>query len=251
MFIVWGRNVSRKRVGYVADFCPMCRGAQAFLMKSVSSYRHVYYVPTGDRTSGYERTCQGCNITFSGTPKYYKASKTKPNAVQDLVRSSFPSFDEVYADRLRIEAAVRKDPSALPPNIRTALIRQPFSVVTPLVQSRFAAQSRLDGFSIMALVLALVGVIVALKIAEMMHSEQEGTVLVVVGLLGVLYFLWALMSEPRRYLKKFIVPRLAKTLEPLRPSESEVTQVLAELKKSKQRLGRHVRAEHLMKRMAV
>jgi hypothetical protein len=251
MFIVWGRRVSRKRIGYVADFCPICRGPQAFLMNSVSAHQHVYFVPVGDTSSGYERTCQGCKITFLGTPKFYKASKKLPPSVQEIVQSSFPSFNEVYGERLRIEDVVRKDPSKLPQNVRAALLRQPFSVVSPLVQARFRQQSKLDMHSVMALVLAIVGALIAAQIADLMHSDYAGTIFLAVGSLGITYFLLALLTEPRRYLKRFITPLLAKALSPLQPTESEIATVLGELKRSKQRLGRHLRTPQLLKAIAV
>jgi hypothetical protein len=250
MFIVWGRSVYRKRIGYVADFCPMCRGPQAFLMKSVKAYKHVYFVPVGETGSGFERVCQGCKITFSGTPKFYKAAKKRPLNVQDLVQSSFPSLNEVYGDRLRIEDAVRKDPAGLPQDIRAALLRQPFSVVSPLVQARFGQQTRFDTHAVLALVFALVGALMAGKIAEVAHSDNSEMAFLAVGGLGLAYFVWALFSEPWRYVKRFITPCLARALSPLQPTETEMTTVLAELKKSRQRLGRHLRASRLMKAVA-
>jgi hypothetical protein len=250
MFIVWGRRVYRRRIGYVADFCPMCREPQTFLLKSVKAYRHVYYVPVGETDSGFERVCQGCNITFFGTPKFYKAAKKKPSNVQDLVRSSFPSLNEVYGDRLRIEDTVRKDPSRLPQNLRAALLRQPFSIVSPLVQARFRQQVRLDRHTLGAFVLMIVGTLIAGGIADMMHSDDVGTILLAVGGLGTLYFLWTMLSEPWRYVKRFITPRLAKALSPLQPTEAEMAAILADLKKSKQRLGRHLSAPRIMKAIA-
>lgn len=220
-------------------------------MNSFSTHRHVYFVPVGDTHSGFERVCQGCRLTFGGTPKFYKASKLNPANVQDLVQSSFPSFNEVYGERLRIEEAVRADPMNLPENVRASLLRQPFSMVSPMVQARFSQQARLDLRSILALVLAFVSAFVAGEIAQIMHSDYEGTAMLVGGGLGMAYFLWSLASEPRRYLKRFIVPRLVKTLSPLQPTESELATVLAELKRSKLRLGRHVNASQLARAIAV
>ena len=247
MFIVWGRRVSRRRIGYVADFCPMCRGPQAFLMHSFSTHRHLYFVPVGDTSSGFERACQGCKLTFSGTPKFWKASKDKPRNVQDILQTSFPSFDEVFAERLRIEEAVRKDPTKLPQNVRAGLLRQPFSVISPLVQARFST-TRVDLHSVLALVLAVAGAIVMSWIAEQMHSDYEGTIFLVAGGLGLAYFLWSLAREPKRYLKGFITQHLARTLSPLQPTEAEIADVLADFKRSKHRLGKHLSASHLMRR---
>lgn len=250
MLIVWGRRVSRRRIGYVADFCPMCRGPQAFLMNSFSTHRHVYFVPVGETNAGFERICQGCKLTFGGTPKFYKASTRKPGNVQELVQSSFPSFDEVYGERMRIEDAVRKDPMKLPEKVRAALLRQPFTVVSPLVQSRFAGRARLDLHSVVALVLGFVAAGIAGKIAEMMFPDYVGTAFLVGGGAGLAYFLWSLGTEPRRYLKRAIVPQLARTLGPLQPSETELATVLAELKRSKLRLGRHLSAPQMVKAIA-
>jgi hypothetical protein len=35
MFVVWGKKRVRKKIGHVADFCPMCRTAQPFALVRV------------------------------------------------------------------------------------------------------------------------------------------------------------------------------------------------------------------------
>ena len=32
MFVVWGKKHVYRKLGYVADFCEICRGPKAFLM---------------------------------------------------------------------------------------------------------------------------------------------------------------------------------------------------------------------------
>jgi len=47
MSIIWGRKQVEKRLGYVADFCPICRDINPFLVSSVGVAEHIYYLPIG------------------------------------------------------------------------------------------------------------------------------------------------------------------------------------------------------------
>jgi len=41
MFIVWGKKIVYRKLGFVADFCPICRGPRAFELKRVGSASHL------------------------------------------------------------------------------------------------------------------------------------------------------------------------------------------------------------------
>jgi len=250
MIFVWGRRVIRKKVGYVADFCPMCREPQAFLMNQLSTYRHLYFIPVSAKESlGYERICQGCKLALKGAPVHYVATPKKPTSVQEIVSRSFPKLPEVYADRLRIEEQVKKAPALIPKDLRYALIKQPFVVVSPLVESRYKRTS-IDWVSILVLVGALGAVCLTPVVADAVAPDNEGLVFGVIAVLALCTIVGAFATEPRRYIKRSIIPRIAKTLCPLQPSESEITAALAELKRSGHKIGAKLRSPHLLRALA-
>lgn len=47
MIIVWGRKVVRRKAGYVADFCPCCRGLRPFMLYAHRSVAHIQRIPLG------------------------------------------------------------------------------------------------------------------------------------------------------------------------------------------------------------
>ena len=244
MFIVWGRRVNRKKIGYVADFCPMCREPQAFLLRSISAYRHVYYIPTTSSESlGFERICQGCKLALQGAPKYYKASSKKPVNVEDIVRTSFPTLREHYADRLRIEDALRKDPFALSNDLRYALVEQPFKILSPLVLLR---RTSLDWVVAAALVAGFSLLFLAPTHIDTLHIDNQEAVFGVMGGAGLILFVGSMVTEPRRYIKRKIVPRIANTLAPVRPTEAEINAVRGRMRGAKQKIA-SLRASQLLK----
>src|SRR5258706_9118781 len=44
MFIIWGKKRVTKSLGYVADFCPLCRDVRTFELVRVGLAGHIYYL---------------------------------------------------------------------------------------------------------------------------------------------------------------------------------------------------------------
>ena len=42
MFVFWGQTYKEKELGYVCDFCPVCRGLRAFKLVRTGISGHVY-----------------------------------------------------------------------------------------------------------------------------------------------------------------------------------------------------------------
>jgi hypothetical protein len=221
----------------------MCREPQAFLLRSVSAYNHVYYVRTSSESSGFERICQGCKLALQGAPKYYKASESKPVRVEDIVRTSFPTLREHYADRLRIEETLRSDPFSLPKDLRYALVEQPFKVLSPLVQFR---RTSLDWVVATALIAGFSLLFSAPTLADALHIDNQEMMFGVMGGTGLILFIASMVTEPRRYIKRRIVPRLANTLAPVHPTEAELGAVLQRMRGAKQKIA-SLRAPQLLK----
>lgn len=245
MFIVWGKRVTRKKVGYVADFCPMCRDAQTFLLKEVRVYSHVYYIPTSTSAlHGYERTCQGCTLPLSGAPRQYVAAPKKPAHVDDILARSFPAFDEVYGERLKIEESLRLAPDSLPVSVRRALIQQPFLVLAPLVEAR-ARQTSFDAIATAALLGGLLLAIGGGLAASNLPQDYAGPAVGACALGGLALIIWGMASTARRYARGKLAPQIAKTLRPLRPSDKELSTTLAELKQKGHRIGKILKPQHV------
>ncbi|MFL6692268.1 MAG: hypothetical protein ACJ8GO_04850 [Ramlibacter sp.] len=159
MFIVWGKKIVYRSIGHVADFCPVCREKQAFELKRVGSASHVYYISAGEgEPVGFERTCGGCGTSCRADPATYAAVAKARGSLGQLTAQTFPNFDQVFRERIDLEARLRADPASIKPEERQLLIRTPFIFLSPRVEKRFSP-THLDkevGFSLLAAVALLV-----------------------------------------------------------------------------------------------
>jgi hypothetical protein len=237
MFIVWGKKRVRKKIGHVADFCPMCRTAQPFALVRVGSASHVYYISAGQgELVGYERSCGVCKTALRADPHGYAAVAKEPLPIAELTRQTFPDMEQTLAPLFEVEARLRIDRSLLSADERSALIKRPFLLMSSKVEQRFASThiDREVALSIVgALLVMVLGPAVAIKIAS---EPSELAVLVCIGL-GVLLVVSQIALSGRRFMKRKVIPVLAASLRPLRPSQEELRGVLSELKLLKQKIG--------------
>ena len=94
MFIVWGKKTVYRKVGHVADFCPICRQARCFTLKRVGMAGHIYYLSAGQgELVGFERTCASCSTSVAAQPERYIAFAKKPASIEELKQTTFPGLD--------------------------------------------------------------------------------------------------------------------------------------------------------------
>lgn len=237
MFIIWGRKLVYRKLGHVADFCPICRVPRPFALKRVGSAGHVYYISTGEgELVGYERTCQDCGTSLQTEPTAYASIAKNTAPLAELTRQTFPNLDQVLGERLALEEKVRHAPSSLSREERHALIRSPFLILSPKVEKRFAS-THIDKEIGFALIGAVALLIVGPALGRVVAPDSEGAVLLTSLSMGFLMVLWQGIGAGKRFMRRQITPVLAKCLFPLRPSDEELKSVLAELKQLRHKMG--------------
>jgi len=246
MFIVWGRKLVYRKVGYVADFCPMCRKASSFEFKRVGSAGHVYYITAGEgQLVGYERICTTCSTTFNAKQIGYASVAQELLPLPELIAATFPNLYEVIKERLELEEKVRLDPLALPPGDRHALIRSPFLMLSPKVEKRFSA-THIDlevGLSLVGGLVCAFATPAVLRVIAPAYMDQG--FLVAIGL-WILLVGWQAALSGRRFMRRQIIPSLAKTLAPLRPTMQELRAVSDEMKQFRHKIGSKLRLDDLV-----
>jgi len=140
MFIVWGKKHVYKKMGFVADFCPLCRNVRPFQLDRVGLAGHVYYITVGKgELVGYAKTCMNCKTILNGNPDLYREVSKKLLEPAELQRLTFPDLQTHYAERLTLEQTIKHSLGSLPGDTRLAMLKEPFILLNPIVDKRFSA----------------------------------------------------------------------------------------------------------------
>ncbi|MBS1198858.1 MAG: hypothetical protein H6R18_2643 [Proteobacteria bacterium] len=246
MIIIWGKKHVYRKAGFVADFCPICRNIKGFLLRRIGLAGHLYYISVSDGVLiGHERTCTDCKTTFRADASKYAAISKKSASLDDLRQQTFPNLTTMLSERLALENKVRNSRAFLTPAERKALIEEPFALLSPKVEKKFAAINldKETSFSILgAFLLLTIGSAMVRTIAPN-HVEES---LLAFLVLGIIFVGWQFAISGRRFMRTKIIPVLAKALHPLRPTEIEITLVLSELRLLKHKIGFKLKPADLM-----
>lgn len=252
MFIVWGKSIKRRKLGFVADFCAVCRDLRTFKVERVGSASHIYYISFGQGDLvGYERTCQTCATPVDAAPDTYLGMADQKRPAEQLISETFPNYYTARRELLDRERKVRDTPSLLTPAERKERMREPFLVIAPLAQQKLAS-IRVDWRVLLAIfsfapIFWVLGLISTWINGPYQEDPNMSWMLTGLALWGGLVFAEIFMSS-RRYLLKKAAPQLAAALAPLRPSEFELDRVLKELKAQKLKLAK-LRPSDLLERI--
>lgn len=245
--LIWGTQTVYRKLGHVADFCPVCRTQQAFLLRRIGSAGHVYFISLGQgKLIGHDITCHNCRTTLEATPTLYRdVADARPFSLAQLAQQTFPDYQTVYAERLELEQAIRFNPFSLAPQDRHRLIREPFLLLAPKLEQR-ADFFRLNWSNALALLALVLMPILLLQLAEKLQLPEMAASCLLLGAVGGVLIAWYHFSNSTRFVQRHLLPQLARALLPLRPSQHEITAVLRELNKQGFRIGKKLKAPALM-----
>ena len=144
VLIVWGTKRVEKTLGFVADFCYLCREIREFKVNSVSMVSHVYYLPTGSgKLAGHYRQCTTCACQLNAEPgKYRDFGRKNELNLPRLIQVTYPNIEQHYAQRLQVEEALKSNPGQITGNARSDLIAEPFHLLSHKVEARFKKINR-------------------------------------------------------------------------------------------------------------
>jgi hypothetical protein len=246
MIFIWGKKLVYRKLGYVADFCPICRTPQAFEVRRVGLAGHVYFVSVGEgELAGFQRKCCECAIALDAKPTQYASIAEELRPLPRLTAQTFPNLSKAYAAILALEERVKSTPSSLSPQERYALIRSPMLLLSPRVEKRYAS-THIDLPTAVTFAGVLAAIFAEGSVASRLAPDHASESIMVTCLFGVLLVGWQIALSNSRFIRRSIVPVLAKTLRPLKPTEAEVQAALTELAKLRHKLGRKLKSRDLM-----
>lgn len=227
-FIYWGTKRKDTRMGYVADFCPICRNVQTFVLNRVGMAGHLYGVSIGGgKTVGFLRVCETCHATLPADPSQYEnAAVKKGEDTASLARSTFPNFAIVNRERLALEERIPERAASLPSGTRLALIKEAFLLTAfhkanavPMTGTRPA----------LALLAAFVLPIFVAMVTDSIIPGISTITAIATFMICLVYAFWSgvmeLMEQGRRAARALLV----RALGPLRPTRDELQNVLNDL----------------------
>ncbi len=83
-------------------------------------------------------------ILSTDPTRYARPQKDSGNGLEGLIRDTFPNVYEVYAARLELEKQVRRSRSALSGEEYKRFLMEPFALLNPQVEERFAKSTEMD-----------------------------------------------------------------------------------------------------------
>ncbi|MBA4387324.1 MAG: hypothetical protein C0404_05040 [Verrucomicrobia bacterium] len=252
LLFVMGQKEKERPAGYVADFCPICRGITRFRVMRHSVATHVYGLSLGDgQLLRHMAVCRLCGNSKKVHPARYETiSSTDERDLDRLIAATYPQIRESYGERLAIEVKLRNRQAEMTPDERHDFLMEPFNYLIPAVEARYQKDVQFDKESGIAglgtIGLSVLTFIVCSKLwpdppAHDWVSLMTGWVLVV----GSAYTFVQLCLGPGRYLRKKVIPDLARALKPLNPSRDELEECLAALRDAKLKIGTKVKPQQL------
>ncbi len=244
--IIWGKKYVYTRLGYVADFCYLCREVRPFELERIGLAGHIYYVSlTQGELVGHRRRCTTCGTEFDAAAERYARTLKERRPVRELLPQTFPDLARHHAGRFALEKAIRDAFTKLSAADRDALLKEPFKLLAYKAEDRFRNSSVLAGSSAV-----FFGSMIALGPLVMLLAraapDYEGEILagmVVVAAIGTWIFSVWLRG---RLLRKDVLPPLASALHPLRPTREELAAVLKDMKALGLKIGKRLSADAVL-----
>jgi hypothetical protein len=232
------------RLGYVADYCPVCRTLRAFAFyRLVIPEQDPMTGARGDRLDGYVRHCQTCKATFDAVPDAYTGISPKLKDLPALQAETCRNYYEDYAVQLALD---RVPGPQLMGQDRLDRIHDPMLAIGIAAQP-MKSHNKMDAISWIAL-----GVAVAFFVAAWPQLVIAGDnfaawppLLVGPGVLAVAVAFTRMGIAGRRETLNWATLHLANALAPVRPTDSELEQGLAKLRDRDLWLGSKAKIDKL------
>lgn len=245
MIVISGKKTTRRRLGWVGDFCPICRELEFQQVTRVSQVPHLYFIPLGRGTIAlHEIECRQCQTIFGVQQvPYIGYARRPPSDIINLISATNPGSIEHHNQRLDLEDRVTQND--LSPHDRLNLIAEPLLALN-YIATRKSGKGVVPPGAAICIILLFILIPFTLMGWFNPNASHFGRWMLL-GVISILAFgtFLSFWSGGKSWGRRYLIPRLARTLSPLRPSIEELDMVLAELKRQKLIVAKRVRAAEL------
>lgn len=259
-FFISGRRLTTKKMGLVAEFCPVCRRITSFAIDRIGVASTIFLIHFGSgRQIGHLGTCQECGCSREMDILHYPVLEKRPAVtIEALAKTTSPAIAETYKERLELEKQICMNPRKIAPGTRRELLLEPFKYLSADTEKHCHALLNADQHSNLAFLctllwpfvffLSIAGINSLFKIDIARHPSYDKILGPALGLLllaGIILTLVLMFLSSGRYINKVIMPSLIRALTPLRPSLEELQEALATFKNAGLIIGRKISARKL------
>ena len=129
--LVYGSTITYKRLGYAADFCPLCAAPRQFAIERVGKSHHLYWISFGEgKLLEYRRVCLHCHTQYAADPLEYRTLAKAPAPLAQLTRETFHNLAHARAAQMQRARQARDDPASLTAPMRHQMLLEPFLIVS-------------------------------------------------------------------------------------------------------------------------
>ncbi|MGH7145168.1 MAG: hypothetical protein ACREJ2_13730 [Planctomycetota bacterium] len=237
---------SVQRIGYVADFCPICRDLTSWRIDRLGRGAALYGVEVSKGIlTGQRGTCDECGLRRPMDPgEFFSVATHPPGDFAAFVSATHPTSPRGILrlhNRLELEARLRDRRAGLTGAERRALIREPFEAVEPVFRSVKASGWMQGvgvafGFGILMVPMTLFILLCDPATGHYTPYWQWpvfGSAALCLAL-TILFFWLAYRSN----FKRSVRDGLLHALQPIDPSGGELAEVIEELRRTGCRVAR-------------
>lgn len=250
MFIFWGKKRKARRLGRVAEFCPICRDIRPHRVVEVVIAGHIYYISVGDgELVGFELHCEDCGgCRIQEEAPYPHIARDANLNLKDLLVQTNPRLPDRMQERIKLERELRT--GRLTPEMRHDLLLEPFLQLNPWVEARLT-RSKMDWPSWLGFVASLVLLVVWIMLRDTKPARSNlianaiGGVAIGLMAFSLIYF----ATDGERFVRQRVLPLMARALRPLRPSPDELERTIEFLRARRLKIGKHIRPAALERQL--
>lgn len=239
--LVLGRRLRTRRLGFVADYCLFCREIARCEFQAVSEVSHVYFISlSAGRLLAHQTRCSRCGTIAGTVPELFEHVARRDADLQSLIAQTQPDV----AERNELEYALDRGETLDTATRRYLLLRR-FLAIAPQLEQR-CGSTHIDYArgGLMAAMAAGVVILFILEVALRPQGSEEW--FLPWGLIGYAYLglgvtlLGLLATDVGRFVRKQILPRLARALTPLVPRGDELREALDRTKAFGYQIGHKI-----------
>ncbi len=133
LLVKWGKITQEKQLGWVADYCRICRKVTPHeVIEQTTSSKVLFVVLERETLAGHAQTCHGCRTAASCDPKRYRGfQESADGSIDGLIAATFPNLREVYGERLVVDEKITSGSGEVDAATRQRLIMEVFGMAEP------------------------------------------------------------------------------------------------------------------------